>query len=465
MKKKFLLLILFIGIFLRLYRLEDLMLFIGDQGWFYLQARDLLLTGNIPLVGITSSHVWLHQGPFWTYILSFLMGIFGFNPVVGSYFTVFVGIVTIWTVYYLGSKMFSENIGLIASFLYATSPLIVVHSRMSYHTSLIPFFSIILLYVYYRWVNGEHKVFPLIVLLLAILYNFELATFIFAPLVIATFIYGLLKKREWANKILSKRILVLSLFSFVLPMLPILVYDVQNGYNQTVKFGAWAFYRIAVFLGYPPLNPNAPAETWQTFIPYALDLLKKLIFAEGLFVTITIFILSIYLLVKLSRQEIKSKRKSYATLLLFVLVPILGYIAAKTNSEAYTLIVFPSVIMSIAILFEYVRAKVTPAILLVLIIMGVINSYTLLSKDYLMGEYGYLIPYSERKQAAQEIVEKSDGKNYNLIGVGEGSKYESFLSNYEYLTWWIGNSPSKKDIDLKIYVTEKVDEVIVEINK
>ena len=184
-----------------------------------------------------------------------------------------------------------------------------------------------------------------------------------------------------------------------------------------------------------------------------------------MFVTITIFILSIYLLVKLSRQEIKSKRKSYATLLLFVLVPILGYIAAKTNSEAYTLIVFPSVIMSIAILFEYVRAKVTPAILLVLIIMGVINSYTLLSKDYLMGEYGYLIPYSERKQAAQEIVEKSDGKNYNLIGVGEGSKYESFLSNYEYLTWWIGNSPSKKDIDLKIYVTEKVDEVIVEINK
>ena len=218
MKKKFLLLILFIGIFLRLYRLEDLMLFIGDQGWFYLQARDMLFTGNIPLVGITSSHVWLHQGPFWTYILSFLMGIFGFNPVVGSYFTVLMGVATVWLVYFMGSKIFSENIGLIASFLYATSPLIVIHSRMSYHTSLIPFFSIILLYVYHKWVNGEHKVFPFMVLLLAILYNFELATFVFTPLVIATFIYGLLKKREWAKKVLSKRILAMSLFSAKSPV-------------------------------------------------------------------------------------------------------------------------------------------------------------------------------------------------------------------------------------------------------
>jgi len=26
--------------------------FIGDQGWFYLSARNMLVHGNIPLVGI-----------------------------------------------------------------------------------------------------------------------------------------------------------------------------------------------------------------------------------------------------------------------------------------------------------------------------------------------------------------------------------------------------------------------------
>lgn len=62
--------ILIIGAFLRFDRLPQLVAFIGDQGWFYLSARDVLLSGNIPLVGITSSHTWLHQGPRWTYLLA-----------------------------------------------------------------------------------------------------------------------------------------------------------------------------------------------------------------------------------------------------------------------------------------------------------------------------------------------------------------------------------------------------------
>jgi len=58
-----LVIIVLIGGFLRFDRLSALMMFIGDQWWFYLSARDLILTGNIPLVGITSSHIWIYQGP------------------------------------------------------------------------------------------------------------------------------------------------------------------------------------------------------------------------------------------------------------------------------------------------------------------------------------------------------------------------------------------------------------------
>src|SRR5260221_5098084 len=57
--------ILVITVFLLFYRLSDLMPFIGDQGWFYMSARDMVLYRQMPLVGITSSHVWLHQGPYW----------------------------------------------------------------------------------------------------------------------------------------------------------------------------------------------------------------------------------------------------------------------------------------------------------------------------------------------------------------------------------------------------------------
>jgi len=72
--------ILLLAIFFRFYKLNQLMIFIGDQGWFYLSAQDMLIHHQIPLVGITSSHVWLHQGPLWTYILAVLFFFFGFNP-------------------------------------------------------------------------------------------------------------------------------------------------------------------------------------------------------------------------------------------------------------------------------------------------------------------------------------------------------------------------------------------------
>src|SRR6185312_14686775 len=78
------LLILFLAAFLLFYKLNEFMSFIGDQGWFYISARDMLLTGQIPLVGITSSHTWLHQGPFWTYLLAFALKIGDYNPVAGA---------------------------------------------------------------------------------------------------------------------------------------------------------------------------------------------------------------------------------------------------------------------------------------------------------------------------------------------------------------------------------------------
>ena len=73
--------------------------FIGDQGWFYISARDILLTGKIPLVGITSSHIWLHQGPYWTYMLAIMLFLFHFNPVSGAYLTAVIGLLTVFLIY------------------------------------------------------------------------------------------------------------------------------------------------------------------------------------------------------------------------------------------------------------------------------------------------------------------------------------------------------------------------------
>jgi len=78
------LLIFILAAFLLLYKLETYMPFIPDQAWFYLSARDIFVKGQIPLLGITSSHTWLHQGALWTYMLAGALWIGRFNPFSGD---------------------------------------------------------------------------------------------------------------------------------------------------------------------------------------------------------------------------------------------------------------------------------------------------------------------------------------------------------------------------------------------
>ena len=136
------------------FRLLDLMPFSGDQGWFYLSAKDMLFTGNIPLVGIATSHPWLHQGPFWTYTLAIIFSLTHFNPLAPGYFTAGLGVIMVFLVYFIGRHLFSKNTGLIAAFFYSTSPLVIITARMPYHTSFIPLFVLAFIWSLYKSSKG-----------------------------------------------------------------------------------------------------------------------------------------------------------------------------------------------------------------------------------------------------------------------------------------------------------------------
>ncbi len=116
------------------------MVFIGDQGWFYLSARDLLVGKEFPLVGIPSSHPWLHQGAYWTYLLAIALSIGRFHPVAGGYMGILFGVLGVSAIYLVTKTFFTKRTAFIATSLYAVSPLVVAHARMPYHTTPIPFF-------------------------------------------------------------------------------------------------------------------------------------------------------------------------------------------------------------------------------------------------------------------------------------------------------------------------------------
>lgn len=451
-------LILCLSIFLLFYRLSSLMMFIGDQGFFYLSARDMLLTGNIPLVGITSSHTWLHQGALWTYMLAPVLWVTGFNPVAGAYLTATIGVLGVWLMYKIGTELFSQRIGIIAALFYATSPLTVFFARMPYHTSPIPILTALLFYFMYRWVSGYQYGLPIIVFLFALLYNFELATFPLVSIFFVLLAYGIVSKADYLSDFRNKRIMIITLFAFLIPMIPMIVYDTQHGYPQTVKFVIWLGYKIATVFGYPELHPDAPGETYQTMLPFISILIQRMIFLPNAVIAWIILGISVLNLLFINRQLLQKKKylQPYSLLFLFFAVPAVGYIVAKTNSDAYVIVFFPIIAFMIAFLFdrffEY-RHLTLPGIVLLLFFVGS-NIWMLFQTNFLMGKNGYGLTFAQRMDIAQKIIQDANGRAYTIIAIGPGSQYETYLMGYEYLTWWLGQAPSRQKQQVQFVLQE-----------
>lgn len=458
--------ILILAFLIRVHKLNGLMMFIGDFAWFYISARDMIMTGNVPLVGITSSQTWLHQGPLWTYLLAFPMLISNFNPLSGAYLSVILGVITVFLVYKLASEMFSKKIGIITGLLYACSPLIIIHSRMPYHTSVIPLFTAIFLLFLYRWIKGDIKYFPWIMFSLALLYNFELSTVVMWFIVLIITLYGILSKKRWVRNLFSRKLLLISALAFVIPMTPILIHDTQHEYLQTIKFVNWLIYHrvIKYFLELSFLNSSLNA--FFTMISFLIEQSTRLIFLPSRSISVLIFLLSFTWLVIIILKMFKKKsfEASYIVLFLTIIFPLFAFIFGQTPSEAYMPIFFPTVIILIALFLNKLsgfKPLFVPTILTITFICF-LNVYTLISSDYLMKKIdGYGPTFKDRLEASKEIIGIVNNGEYNLIGVGEGSEHKSFTMNYEYLTWWFGNGPSKSEEELKVLIKEDRGKIYV----
>lgn len=450
-----------LSVFLGLFRIGELMTFIGDQGWFYLSARDMLVSGQIPFVGIASSHPWLHQGPLWTYLLAPFLWIFNFDPVSGAYLTLILGILSIIGIYIVGSKLFSKRVGLIASLLYATSPLAVYYMRFPYHTSPIPLFVITFIYSLYKITQNKISYLPLTLLLLSILYNFEIATVVLWVVVVMVLAYKLLKQEIRLKQILNKKILIQSSIALILPLLPMILYDVRNGFPQTLKFVVWFFYRAISPFGLNSQHEFS-IEKLIIMLNFLSDNFRKLIFAQSNIISLLIlFATACWVIYNLFSKK-KRSNTSRLIVVLF-LIPLLLIILNQVPSDAYLSILFPTAILILALFLDNVMQTgklFIPVFILSMIVFG--NIFFMFENVFGFDKSSRLFMLDKRIEAANVILNMAKDKDYNLKGRNLGSGHESFTMNYEYLTWWLGHAPSEEKQNLKVYVSESEKGIKVE---
>lgn len=211
-----LILILGFAAYLRLYKISGYMTFLGDEGRDVLVVMHMIVNHKFTLLGPTASVGGFFLGPIYYYFMLPFLWAWKLNPVGPAIMVALFGIATVYLVFKVGKEFVSPLAGLIAASLYALSPLVIAYSRSSWNPNLVPFFSLLLMYLVYKQKYLAAGVILGIGLQLHYL-------FLFMFVVVGLWI---IVTKAWKN-------IVFVFLGFLIGYSPFLAFEVRHGFPNT----------------------------------------------------------------------------------------------------------------------------------------------------------------------------------------------------------------------------------------
>ena len=222
-------LVLLLASFFRLFNIAGYMEFLGDQGRDVVIVRRFLTQGDLMFIGPQTSVGNMYLGPWYYYFIAPSLLFFNYNPVGPSVTVALVGIATVWLVWFTAREWFGKKTAIISSFLYAISPVVIKYSGFSWNPNIIPFFSLLSIWLGWRvWEKREYKKTPLLGLSLGMIIASHYFGFLVFPLV---FILLFLTYKKAAGAVQKKDIVKNSIFGlavFGTMALPLVLFDVKH---------------------------------------------------------------------------------------------------------------------------------------------------------------------------------------------------------------------------------------------
>ncbi len=450
-EKLLLVVILLTAAFLRLYRIQDYMTFLGDEG------RDVLvvygiLHGHLTLLGPTASVGGFFLGPIYYYFMAPFLWLFNYNPVGPAVMVALFGIATVWLVYKFSEEFFGKEVGIISSLLYAISPLVIEYSRSSWNPNPLPFFSLLGLYVLYRGVvSGKLRNFFIAGILLGISMQLHyLATFLALIMILYVLFSEIFRiKNDWIN--LIKSLLIKYLYSFagfLIGWSLFLAFEIRHGFPDFKSIINFIFHsgNTGPSTGFLPIVSNVffrlfgrliayfpSPDQYFHYNPFALNL--------WILFTLMLALFSTFLLVVKLFKSFREKSENFNKYLLlfmwiFAGVVLFGFYK-KDIYDYYFAFMFP-----------------LPFILTGLFIWNIFsfNKFKILAKGLAVGLFlvlfllnisGIPFRYQPNRQLNQMetisrfVMDKTGGKPFNFALI-TGSNSD-FAYRYFFTLW--GNPP------------------------
>ncbi len=414
--------ILLISAFLLFWKLESGMVFIGDFAWYFLQARDYLLGGRFPLVGIPSSVPIIRQGAVWSWVLAIALKLGNFNPVSGAYAVSLINLVAIYFSYSVTKEIYDKKVALLNSLFLATSPLVVIHSRLPFQTALIFPASLLLTWFY---IKAEKTRFSKYLFLLGLSLSLILQIYLGAFILFLVIHFSIFI--SWKKYTLKNLIYIAG--GIILGLLPFIFWDLQQGvYIQTLGFLAWFFSKIIEII------PNFVTGQVKTDYSTILTPFKNLYFPQFLLIAIILFSFSVIRYISVLKHNVKDP--FYVFIVLWLLLGLFGLVGRGLIIEAYLPLLFYPLSLILTLFLMYLIQK-SKWFIVIPILISLTNIWYLTIKDPLF-KSKYRSTYERDLKISAYLVNDTKSREFQLDYITKTPYFESSDDHYEYIIWWKG---------------------------
>lgn len=291
-------LLFFFALISRVYRIDVLSEFLGDQGRTGIEIYHAVTTNTIPLLGpsVLSGQF---LGPIFYYIVTPSYIVSGFNPLAPAILTALLGAFVPLIIYLIGKEMFNTFTGIALGILYAVSPTIVTQDRTLWEPTIVPFFVALFIFSLYK---VQHKkqyfFFPVAGAAVGVLLQLHYPNLLLLPISGVFWLYLFFVQEK---KRVSKQFFLWTFYAiaaFFIVLLPFLLYEIPHNFENLRGVLSQFLLPNASTSPRPPFFPTVAEMTWRLFNNIVDPKLPFTINVQILFTAVLLPILFVPILLK-----------------------------------------------------------------------------------------------------------------------------------------------------------------------
>lgn len=409
--------ILIVALFFRLYRIEEFMTYLGDEGRDVRIVRDLITEGNLVFIGPQTSVGNMYLGPLYYYLMAPALFLSGLSPVGPAIMVALLSVLTVFLTWFVARKWFGKVAAIFSALLYAISPIAIIYGRTSWNPNPLPLFSLLSIWgIYQVWHTKKYFWLSLIGVFMAFALQMHYLALLLLPTIGLFWFYSLKKTKAKRQSFVKNSLL--GAFFFLFLMSPLVLFDIKHQGMNLAAFVSLFSAKSGVFnLGHLLVKP---------FSLLALVFSSLLTGKETPQILVTLLI-SIVTVSYLFLKRYQAPVKIITAWLFFSLLGLSLY--NQPIYIHYLGLVYPLVFILVGAILALLLKKgpVISAITLTLVILLVTNS---LQTSPAFGSPNRQLQRTE--EVVDLIIRESKGEPFNLGLIAKNNydqSYRYFLEN------------------------------------